>query len=219
MGTIELPSGSAAKLLAFAGQLDEAASGTTGLASSTREAMGSTPSWTGDAANAAKSLGNDLGDGVAAIPSPLQRITTAIRSYADSLSNAQEKVNTYNLYAADESVTVDDPGYMAAIQNAAQDAQSALDAWQTAGDQAASEVQAATAELQGVSRQAGRCVTICPACPQEWIRTSQRLGPTSQAGPGSRIFRPGSSGRGSSGIRRVIWDQGLPLTRPDCWGH
>jgi hypothetical protein len=47
---MELPGGSAAKLLAFADQLDGAASGTTGLASSTREAMESTPSWTGDAA-------------------------------------------------------------------------------------------------------------------------------------------------------------------------
>jgi hypothetical protein len=151
VSTLEVPGGDAAKLLELADQLDSAASGTTGLSSSTRQAMSSTPSWTGDAADAAEALGDDLTDGVAGVLPPLQRISTAIRSYADTLSTAQEKVNSYNLSVADESMTgTSESDVLIPMQAAAQDAQSALDALDTAGDRAASEIQAATAELQGV---------------------------------------------------------------------
>jgi uncharacterized protein YukE len=136
----------------FASQLDTAASGTAGLGAATQEvtaAVRSGAEWAGDAADAYTAFTGNLSAGTTAAEGPLSRIASAVRDYAGSLREAQEKTAAYNSAAEVAEVSGDDPGYVSAAELAAQEAESAIGAWQAAGDSAAAAVNAAVSELGG----------------------------------------------------------------------
>jgi hypothetical protein len=145
------PSGNPDDLLAYARQLDSAAKGTTSLSTSTQQTMSSiktNAAWAGAGATASMAL---------SIGPQLTKIATAIRDYAPALANAQDKVGAYNLYVADEAMAGgNDPGYSTAMQNAALDAESAMQTWQTAAARAASAISGSATGLANVFPAGGK---------------------------------------------------------------
>lgn len=154
------PSGNPDDLLAYARQLDSAAKGTTSLSTSTRQTMSSIKTnavWTGAGATASMGISGALSAGLTSMGPQLTKIATAIRDYAPALANAQDKVGAYNHYVADEPmVGGNDPGYSTAMQNAALDAESAMQTWQTAAARAASVISASATGLANVFPAGGR---------------------------------------------------------------
>jgi hypothetical protein len=152
--SLTAPNGDPGALYSYATQLEMAATGASSLGTDTPATMSSIQQkakWTGQAATVCLALGGDLGSGVADTSVPLRTMAAAVRSYAGALSNAQAKVSAYNRSATDAEVAGwTDAGTSAVMQAAASDAQTALTAWQQAGDQAASQVASATKQLGDV---------------------------------------------------------------------
>jgi len=134
----------------LAGRLRNAAQGVGSLGSNTREFTTGTVSdaeWTGSAADSFSAFGTNLGNGAGAAEGPLTRMASAVENYAGSLRAAQQKAQAFNSIA---DAAQDDPSgsLMSAAEQAGQNATDAISAMQQAANQAASEVTAASGELQ-----------------------------------------------------------------------
>jgi len=148
-----MPGGDPGFLEQLASQLQAIAEGTGDLGANTRQVAASIRSdaeWTGDAADAYTSFAGNLAQGVTAVQAPLARIALAVRDYAGSLRAAQEKVSAYASAAEAAQVSGNDSAYVSVANSAAQEAETAISAWQAAGDRAAAQVTAAAEELGGV---------------------------------------------------------------------
>lgn len=146
-----MPGGDPAALEQLAAQLETAAGGAGNLADGTHQAttaIRSSAQWSGDAADAYTAFTGNLASGVAATQQPLARIAAAVRTYAGSLRDAQQKVASYAATVQAAQASGNDAAYADALAAAGQDAQSAVDAQQAAGNAAADEVRGATGDLE-----------------------------------------------------------------------
>jgi uncharacterized protein YukE len=143
------PGGNPDALEELASRLEMAASGARGLGASTRQVAKSIRSeaeWTGDAADSYTSFTGDLSQGATAAEGPLSRIAEAVRDYAGYLRSAQQGAQAYNSLAQAAQDT-EDPTLLSDAELAGQNAEAAIEAWQQAGNRAASEVSAASGDL------------------------------------------------------------------------
>jgi uncharacterized protein YukE len=143
------PDGNPDALEELASRLEMAASGARGLGASTRQVATSIQSeaeWTGDAADSYTVFTGDLSQGATAAEGPLSRIAEAVRDYAGYLRSAQQRAQAYNSLAQAAQDT-GDPSLLSDAELAGQNAEAAIDAWQQAGNRAASEVSAASGDL------------------------------------------------------------------------
>ena len=149
MSGLAAPGGSPDALEALASRLELAASGAGNLGASTRQAATSIRSeaeWTGDAADSYTSFTGDLSQGAAAAEGPLTRIAAAVRDYAGYLRSAQQEAQAYTSLAQAAQDT-GDPALLSDAELAGHNAEAAINAWQQAGNRAASEVSAASGDL------------------------------------------------------------------------
>lgn len=148
-----MPGGDPGLLEQLASRLEAVATGASDLGASTRRVTTSIRSgaqWTGDAADAYTAFTGNLSQGATAVGARLSRIALAVRDYVGYLRTAQQKVAAYNSAADTAQVSGNDAGYVSAAQMAGQQAESAIAAWQAAGDRAAAEVSAAAGQLNNV---------------------------------------------------------------------
>lgn len=113
------------------------------------EQVRSDAGWIGQAAGAYTDFTGQLAHGIGLAGPPLSQIASAVRSYASSLRLAQAQVTAYNGAVSQAQAS----GHSAAIEAAQaveKQAEQACAASQSAGDQAAGQVRAATGELRGV---------------------------------------------------------------------
>jgi uncharacterized protein YukE len=153
VNAVAMPGGDPGALELQAARLEVAAAGVGDLSVTTGKVTGSIRSgahWTGDAADAFTAFTGDLSQGASAAQAPLSRIASAVRDYAGYLRTAQQKVAAYQSATLTAQVSGNDAGYLGAAQLAGQQAESAIAAWQAAGDRAAAEVSSATGQLGGV---------------------------------------------------------------------
>jgi uncharacterized protein YukE len=153
MSAVAMPAGDPAALELQAARLEVAAAGVGDLGIGTRQVAGSIRSgarWTGDAANAFSAFTGNLSQGAAAAQAPLSRIASAVRDYAGYLRTAQQEVTAYQSAVLTAQLSGNDAAYLGAAQLAGRRAESAIAAWQAAGDHAAAEVSAASGQLGGV---------------------------------------------------------------------
>jgi hypothetical protein len=135
----------------LASQLETAAKAVAGLGSSTGQTMSSVRAgWSGSGAAAILLVSGELADGVAGTAAALEQIVTAIRGYVPFLTDAQRKVNAYNLCVADASIAEHDGNDVSAIGAAYRAARLAGQACQAAGMQAASLITSAAGGLDTV---------------------------------------------------------------------
>jgi uncharacterized protein YukE len=204
-----MPGGDPEALELMAARLEVAAAGVADLGNSTRQVIGSIRSgadWTGDAADAFTAFTGDLSRGAVAVQAPLSRIALTVRDYAGYLRTAQQEVTAYQSATLAAQLSGDDTGYLGVAQWAGQRAESAIAAWQAAGDRAAAEVSAATGQLGGVFGSQGPVQSWLGRQPAQWDTLAglpglgepvapQILG-TPQGDPGPQILRtpPGDFG-------------------------
>jgi uncharacterized protein YukE len=153
MSGLAPPSGDPSVLEQLASRLEAAATGSADLGTSMRQVTTSVrfeAEWSGDAADAYTSFTGDLSQGIGAAQAPLSRIALAVRDYAGYLRAAQQQVAAYASAARVAQFSGGDAGYLSAAQMAGQQAESAIAAWQAAGEHAAAEVSAASGELAAV---------------------------------------------------------------------
>jgi uncharacterized protein YukE len=153
MSRLMMPGGEPAALEELASSLEAAATGFGGLARSTHQVTVSVrqgAEWTGDAADAYTAFTGNLGQGVAAVETPLSRIASSVRDYAGLLRTAQQKVAAYASAAETAQVSGNGSAYVTVAQGAAQDAEAAVSAWQAVGDRVAAEVTSAAGQLGDV---------------------------------------------------------------------
>lgn len=166
-----MPDGDPEALELMAARLEVAAAGVADLGNSTRQVTGSIRSgadWTGDAANAFTAFTEDLSRGAVAVQAPLSRIALTVRDYAGYLRTAQRQVTAYQSAALAAQLSGTDTGYLSVAQSAGQQAESAIAAWQAAGDRAAAEVSAATGQLGGVFGSQGPVQSWLGRQPAQW---------------------------------------------------
>jgi hypothetical protein len=215
--SLTAPSGDPDALYTYATRLELAAAGASSLGTDTPTTMSSIQQnavWTGLAATASLALGGDLGGGVADTSVPLVTIAGAVRSYAGALSNAQAKVSAYNRSATDAEVAGwSDAGTNAAMRAAASHAQTALSAWQQAGDQAASQITTATAQLGGVFATGKPVRTYLAGLPAEVNPFAAVPAGTETTGTASPLNLSGMLGKLPAAVDPLSVD-GLPLTTP-----
>jgi uncharacterized protein YukE len=171
VSALTVPGGDPEALELLAARLEVAAAGVADLGSSTRQVTGSIRSgadWTGDAADAFTAFTGDLSRGAVAVQTPLSRIALAVRDYAGYLRAAQQQVTAYQSAALAAQLSSGDTGYLGVAQTAGQQAESALAAWQAAGDRAAAEVSAATGQLSGVFGSQGPVQSWLGRQPAQW---------------------------------------------------
>jgi uncharacterized protein YukE len=150
MSGLMMPGGDPAVLEEMASSLEAAAAGFGGLGCSTHQVTAYVrlgAEWTGDAADSYTAFTGNLSQGVAAVEAPLSRIALLVRDYAGLLRTAQQKVAAYASAAETAQVSGNDPGYASVAEDAAQDAEAALTAWQAGGDRVATEVTDAAGQL------------------------------------------------------------------------
>jgi uncharacterized protein YukE len=170
MGVI-MPGGEPAVLEQLAARLEAIAAGTADLGASTRQVSASIRSdaaWTGAAADAYTAFTGDLAQGVATAPKPLSKIALAVRDYAGFLRTAQDRVAAYTSAAAIAEVSGNDSGYVSAAEIAAQNANTAVAAWQAAGERAAADVNAAVGQLGDVFSSQGPVASWLARQPTDW---------------------------------------------------
>lgn len=166
-----MPGGDPEALELMAARLEVAAAGVADLGNSTRQVTGSIRSgadWTGDAADGFTAFTGDLSRGAVAVQAPLSRIALAVRDYAGYLRTAQQQVTAYQSAALAAQLSGDDTGYLGVAQSAGQQAESAIAAWQAAGDRAAAEVSATTGQLGGVFGSQGPVQSWLGRQPAQW---------------------------------------------------
>jgi hypothetical protein len=150
MSAISMPGGDPAALEQLAAQLETASAGADNLAVNTRRVATDareSAAWTGSAADAYTAFTGNLTTGIGATQAPLAQIAAAVRDYAHYLRVAQQKVSAYSS-AIQVAQASGHPADVAAANVAGQDAQLAVAAQQTAGDQAARKVRKATQEME-----------------------------------------------------------------------
>jgi uncharacterized protein YukE len=168
---VAMPGGDPGVLEQLAARLEAIAEGTGDLGASTLQVTGSIRSdaeWTGDAADAYASFTGNLAHGVGATGAPLSRIAVAVRDYAGSLRTAQQKVTAYASAAEAAQVSGNDSGYVSLANSAEQAAEAALSAWQAAGERAAAEVNAASAQLGDAFGTQGPVQSWLGRQPMDW---------------------------------------------------
>lgn len=152
MSSLAAPGGDPGLLEDLAARLELAAAGSSDLGASTRQVTSSIRSdaeWTGDAADAYTSFAGNLSEGAAAAEEPLSRIAAAIRDYAGYLRSAQQEAQAYASLAGAAQETGDGT-LVSEAELAGQNAEAAIDAWQQAGNRAASEVSSASGDLSNL---------------------------------------------------------------------
>jgi uncharacterized protein YukE len=148
-----MPAGDPGLLESLAAQLEAIAQSSGSLGGATRQttsAIRSDAEWAGDAADAYTAFTGNLAQGVVATQAPLSRIAEAVRAYAGFLRTAQQRVAAYSSAAEMAQVSGNDSGYVSLANSAAQAAEAANSACQTAADRAATEVAAASDQLSDV---------------------------------------------------------------------
>jgi uncharacterized protein YukE len=146
------PAGDPGLLDELADALDRQAGDVTALAKNTGVVMGQVRSeadWAGQAANAYTEFTGQMAHGIELTAPPLSQIASAVRGYASSLRLAQAQVTAYN-GAVSLAQANGHPAAINAALTAQAQAEQACAACQSAGDQAAAQVHAATGDLRGV---------------------------------------------------------------------
>jgi hypothetical protein len=200
------PDGDPAQLRQFAGTLETAAGAARKLGSDTPGVMDSiqtASAWTGPAADASTSLGDDLGGGVAATGTPLLKAADAVSGYASALETAQDDVGAYNLALADETMAGGaDPAYLADVQRLATMASTSLDAWNTAGVKAAGTLQDASTDLSRVFTAGGPVRNYLVTLPAD-------IAPSSVSG----LLAPASTSTPAADLGpEILANPGAPVT-------
>jgi uncharacterized protein YukE len=152
VSSLAAPGGDPGLLEELASRLELAATGTGSLGASTRlvtTSIRSDAEWTGDAADAYASFADNLGEGAAAAEGPLSRIAAAVRDYAGYLRSAQQEAQAY-ISLAEAAQETGDGTLVSEAELAGQNAEAAIDAWQQAGNRAASEVSSASGDLESL---------------------------------------------------------------------
>jgi uncharacterized protein YukE len=177
-GALVMPGGDPAALEQFAARLQAAAQGSGDIGASTRqvtESIRSGANWTGDAADSYTEFTTNLSQGPIAAEEPLSQIASAVRNYAGVLQTAQQKMQAYSSLA--EAAQNDSSGSLISVaEQAGQDAQDAVSAWQQAASQTAAQVNSAAAGLDNLVGTSGPV--------QSWINSQPALGMTSIDDPG-----------------------------------
>jgi uncharacterized protein YukE len=149
-GEIAMPAGDPDALERLADQLDRTASGVDSLTSDTVRTTAdikTNADWTGDAADGYTAFTSDLAQGTGATPHPLTQISSAVRSYAGTLRDTQQKVSAYSSAAETANVTRD-PADIASAEAIGDDASTALGVLDRAADGFALIVEDATRSLE-----------------------------------------------------------------------
>lgn len=152
MSGLVWPAGDPGLLDELADVLDRRAGDVTVLAKTTgvlTEQVRSDADWTGQAASAYTEFTGQMAHGIELTAPPLSQIASAVRGYASSLRLAQAQVTAYN-GAVSQAQASGHPAAINAAQTAEAQAEQACGACQSAGDQAAAQVRAATGEMRGL---------------------------------------------------------------------
>ena len=148
-----LPDGDPALLEQLAGQLTQQASQSGDLAvttDGTTSQIRSGAQWSGSAADAYTGFTTAMSRGLGRTAAPLAGIAAAVRGYAGYLRTAQERADAYNVAVRQAQASGGDPASLQAAYSAQADAAAASAQLQDAGQQAATQVQAAAVTLDGV---------------------------------------------------------------------
>jgi len=191
-----IPGGDPEALELSAARLEVAAAGVADLGNSTHQVTCSILSdadWTGDAADAFTTFTGNLSRGAVAVQAPLSRIATAVRDYASYLRTAQQQVKAYQSASLAAQLS-GDTGYLGDVQTAGQQAESAIAAWQAAGDRAAAEVGAATGQLSDVFGSQGPVQSWLGRQPTQWDAVDGLAGLGEPLGPQILGTPPGDPG-------------------------
>jgi len=148
-----LPAGDPDLLEQFADHLTQQASQAGDLAvttAGTASQIRSGAQWSGSAADAYTGFTTAMSRGLGRTAAPLADIATAVRGYAGYLRTAQERAAAYNVAVQQSQASGGDTASLQAAYAAQADSAAASTQLQDAGQQAATQVLASAATLDGV---------------------------------------------------------------------
>lgn len=201
---LPMPPGDPDALESYASTLTSAADQIDALASRTFRVTAdikSNANWTGSAAEGYSAFTGSLAHSVGGTVPDLNRIASAVRDYAGYLRTAQEKVAAYNKAAEAASclTPAEQPAAIAALVGPRDDAESAVNAADTAGDIAAADVRGS--------------VTIQSVYLQQQVHLlDQQTSPAPPLGPHAGALPPGWLQRQEDGLPGDLHAEGASGT-------